>query len=132
MAESSRRAPTEPGVALAAACAALLIAQHVAGRTCRDALFLSSFPVSELPKVMVAAAVLGFVAVLLATRAMTLFGPGRVIPLLLLISGLTHVAEWRLLSSARELGKLLAGSLLLLPFGLSTIRMLRRRARAGA
>src|ERR1043165_9204232 len=95
--QSARPTRGAPPVFLASACAALLIAQHVAGRTCRDALFLSSFPLSELPKVMVGAAALGLIAVLAASWVMPRHGPGRVISLLLFGSALLHVVEWRLL-----------------------------------
>jgi hypothetical protein len=94
-------------VFLASACAALLIAQHVAGRTCRDALFLSSFPLTELPKVMLGAAALGLIAVLAASWVMPRHGPGRVISLLLFGSALLHVVEWRLLDSLRPLAVVL-------------------------
>ncbi len=92
------RLPVSAGpVVLAVACAALLLAQHVAGRACRDALFLSSYGVAALPKAMLAAAAVGLPCVLGAARLMTRFGPGRAIPGLLLASGLLHLVEWLLL-----------------------------------
>ncbi len=48
-------------VALACASAMLLIAQHVVARAIRDALFLTSFPAEDLPKVMLTAAAVGLV-----------------------------------------------------------------------
>ena len=89
-------------VVLAFACAALLLAQHVAARACRDALFLSSFGPSALPKAMLAAAVVGLVCVLGAARLMGRFGPGRAIPALLLVSGLMHLVEWKLLVTSER------------------------------
>src|SRR5215813_1608587 len=86
-------------VLLAAALAALLLAQHVAVRAVRDALFLSSFGVGALPKAMLMASAVGLVAVLGTSRWMGRFGPGRVIPAFLLLSGALHLLEWRLLPS---------------------------------
>jgi len=94
-------------VILAVACAALLLAQHVAARACRDALFLSSFSAAALPKAMLAAAAAGFVCVLGAARLMARFGPGRAIPALLVVSGLTHVVEWELLVASQRTAILL-------------------------
>jgi len=84
-------------VLVAMAAAALLIAQHVAGRALRDALFLSSFPSTVLPRAMLAAAAVGLASVLGAARLMARFGPGRVIPALLLASAALHALEWQLL-----------------------------------
>jgi ATP:ADP antiporter, AAA family len=86
-------------VALACASAVLLIAQHVVARAVRDALFLTSFPASDLPKVMLTAAAVGLMAVLAAARAMARFGPARAITAFLLLSSGLHFLEWRLLES---------------------------------
>jgi ATP:ADP antiporter, AAA family len=90
----------QSAVLLAMAVAALLIAQHVAGRALRDALFLTSFPSTDLPRAMLAAAAVGLVSVVGASRAMAQFGPGLVIPALLLASGALHGLEWQLLGQA--------------------------------
>jgi len=87
-------------VVLAMLSAALLIAQHVAGRALRDALFLTSFPSTELPHAMLVAAAVGLVSVLSAARAMARFGPGRVVPGVLLASAVLFALEWRLLTLA--------------------------------
>jgi hypothetical protein len=86
-------------VALACVSAVLLIAQHVVARAVRDALFLTSFPTSDLPKVMLTAAAVGLMAVLAAARAMARFGPARAITGFLLLSSALHFFEWRLLAS---------------------------------
>src|SRR5688572_14225691 len=101
---STRRPPT---TALAAVCAALLVAQHVAARALRDGLFLSTFGASELPKVMLAAAAVGLVAVVASARAMARYGPGRAIPALLVASGALYAVEWRLLSYQHDLAVVL-------------------------
>lgn len=96
----SEPAPELAPVVLAVACAGLLLAQHVAGRALRDALFLSNFPSITLPKVMLLAAAVGLLAVLGAARLMARFGPGRVVPALLVASGLSFGLEWQLLAAA--------------------------------
>jgi AAA family ATP:ADP antiporter len=98
--EGSRSQRPGAAVVLAAASVGLLIAQHVAARAARDALFLSSFPVAALPKMMLAAAVIGVPAVLVTARATARFGPTRVVPALLVVSSLLYAAEWRLFGVA--------------------------------
>jgi AAA family ATP:ADP antiporter len=100
-----RKAPSsaEPGsepVALAALCVAVLVGQHVAARASRDALFLSTFDASSLPSAMLVAALVGLVTVFGTAQAMARFGPGRVVPLLLVLSGVIHLVEWRLLAAS--------------------------------
>jgi AAA family ATP:ADP antiporter len=79
---------------IAGVCAFAMIATQVAGKTARDALFLTNFPVSALPLVLIASAVLSIVAALLTARAMTLYGPARIVPPLFLASGLLLLVEW--------------------------------------
>lgn len=97
--EGSSSQASGAAVALAAASVGLLIAQHVAARAARDALFLSSFPVAALPKMMLAAAVVGVPAVLVTARALQRFGPARVLPVLLVASAFLYAAEWRLFAA---------------------------------
>lgn len=80
----------------ASVCAFAIIATQVAGKATRDTLFLTNFDISALPLALMASALLSIGAVLLTSRAMTLFGPVRVIPPLFLVSGLLLVAEWLL------------------------------------
>ena len=51
--------------------ATIMIAHQVAGKATRDGLFLSSFAVTDLPKAVMASAVLSFFAVLLMSRIAT-------------------------------------------------------------
>jgi len=74
--------------------AALMIAQHIAGKATRDALFLSYFDVAELPKLMMVSAVLSVVAVVAMSRLLPRFGPARLIPMLFLGSGLLLAGQW--------------------------------------
>jgi ATP:ADP antiporter, AAA family len=64
----------------AAAVSALLIAQQVAGRATRDALFLTSFPVTVLPGVMMAAAIASIAAVFAWSRLLGRRSPLDVMP----------------------------------------------------
>ena len=57
-----------------------MIANQVGGKATRDALFLSTYEVTDLPSMLIAAAVISMVVVLGATRLLTRFGPGRVLP----------------------------------------------------
>jgi AAA family ATP:ADP antiporter len=57
-------------VAAASLVAATLVAQQVAGKAARDALFLSAFHVSSLPAMMIASAALSALAAILFARSM--------------------------------------------------------------
>jgi AAA family ATP:ADP antiporter len=81
-------------VTVGMAVAALMIAQHIAGKATRDALFLSYFDVAQLPKLMMASAVLSVVAVIAMSRLLVRFGPARLIPVLFLGSGLLLAGQW--------------------------------------
>ena len=65
--------------AFALATATVIIAQQVAGKATRDALFLSHFDITQLPKFLIVAAVLSMAAVLLTSRLLVIFGPTRVV-----------------------------------------------------
>ncbi len=65
-------------VATATICAALVVTGQVGGKALRDALFLSAFPVTDLPVMIMSAAVLSIVGALLMTRLFGTWGPRRV------------------------------------------------------
>lgn len=89
-------------MAAATAAAALLIAQQVASRAVRDALFLSSFEVRSLPFVMMAAAILALAGAQALSRALSRHSPARVVPAAAFLSAALLLAEWGLsLVSAR-------------------------------
>jgi len=81
-------------VTVGMAVAALMIAQHIAGKATRDALFLSYFDVAQLPKLMMASAVLSVVAVVAMSRLLARHGPARLIPALFLASGILLAGQW--------------------------------------
>src|SRR5512144_28739 len=72
----------------AAAAAAAMIAQQVAGKATRDALFLSNFPVTTLPRIVIASAVLSALIVLAWARLLRRRGPWPLMPLAFVASGL--------------------------------------------
>lgn len=85
---------TPAGHAIVAAT--LMIAHQVAGKATRDALFLSQFDVSVLPKIVMGSAVASMLAVIAMARLLAQYGPSRVIPGAFALSSLLFVASWRL------------------------------------
>ncbi len=74
--------------------AAALIAHQVAGKSARDALYLSQFPASSLPLAMSVTALASLLGALLFARSLDRRGPGHLVPTLLAISGLLSLGEW--------------------------------------
>jgi ATP/ADP translocase len=101
---STGRSAAATSLATASVCAFAMIATQVAGKATRDALFLSNFPVSTLPLVLIASACLSIIAVLFTARAMAKKSPYRVIPPLFIASGLLMLGEWYLAARNPRLG----------------------------
>lgn len=80
--------------------AALMMAHQVAGKAARDSIYLSTFPVSDLPKVVMAAAAAALLLTFVSARAMTAYGPRKVVPAGFLLSALVHAVEWAILGKA--------------------------------
>ena len=78
----------------AALLAGVLVGQQVAGKAIRDALFLSVFRISSLPRMMTLSALVSAAAALLFARAMGRRPPARVMSAGLAASGVLLVAEW--------------------------------------
>ena len=76
--------------------AGALVAQQVAGKATRDALFLSSFPVSSLPLAMIASAIASALAVIGFSAALARRAPARVVPVALAAGTVLLLAEWGL------------------------------------
>jgi hypothetical protein len=81
-------------VRLAAVTAFVVIAAFVAGKTARDAVFLTSFSVTMLPTFMAVGAIVTIPLVLVVARRMTAIGPARFVPLVYLASAMLFVLEW--------------------------------------
>jgi AAA family ATP:ADP antiporter len=95
-------ASTRSAVVAAAAASAAMIAFQVAGKATRDALFLSSFPVTMLPTMVIVSSALSVVAVLYAVRRISRQGPWRFIPGLFSISTVLLLVEWALIGPAQH------------------------------
>ncbi|MFP6664282.1 MAG: hypothetical protein VCC00_08800, partial [Deltaproteobacteria bacterium] len=85
---------TRRSITVATVASTAMIAQQVAGKALRDGFFLSNFPATDLPKAMIAGAVVSFLGALLLSRALMRLGPRRVTPLLFALSALVFVAFW--------------------------------------
>ncbi len=75
----------------------LTVAALVVAKASRDALFLTTYDVRQLPNLMAAAAVLSLGSALLAGRAFVRLTPARVLPTLFAVSGGMHGIEILLL-----------------------------------
>jgi len=79
--------------------AASALALHVAARSLREGLFLATFPVAQLPKAMLGAALFAIPMALLVAQGMARIGPARLTPIMFLLSACGSVTEWWLLPS---------------------------------
>lgn len=77
--------------------ATTMIAQQVAGKATRDALFLSNFDVTNLPKIVIAAALASMAGVLLMSRLLSHTNPARLVPGVFGLSAVLFIGEWVLL-----------------------------------
>src|SRR5687768_13991173 len=79
--------------------AGFMLAHQVASKAVRDAIFLSALPVTDLPKMVIAAALLSVAAVPLYSRGMAWLGPKRLVPIGFAVSAAAHLVEWFLQDS---------------------------------
>lgn len=91
----------------AVAAAGLTVAFQLAGKATRDALFLSTFGVAALPRMVIAAAIVSVGLTLGLTRVMARSGPGRLVPRLFGLSGALLLLEWALAGPARPAAAIL-------------------------
>jgi ATP:ADP antiporter, AAA family len=90
-----------------------MIAYQVGARATRDALFLTHFPYRLLPAMMAATSVLAIALAYASTRALTRWGPERVVPAAFATSGILLLIEWLVSLTAPAV----AGVLLYLHYG---------------
>src|SRR6266581_2325084 len=91
------RGPSHRSAVVAAMLAAgALVAQQVTGKATRDALFLSTFSVSSLPLVMIAAALASALAVLAFSTALARRSPARAVPSAVAAATVLLLVEWGL------------------------------------
>ena len=93
-----------PGTLAAAVTSTGMIAQQVAGKAVRDALFLTVYKVHHLPHAMAAASVLSLAVVLALPAITTRITPRRLLPLLFLGSAIGLVLEWLLFAALPHAG----------------------------
>lgn len=79
--------------------AGFMLAHQVASKAVRDAIFLSVLPVTDLPRMVIAAALLSVLAVPVYSRAMAWLGPRRLVPVGFALSAAVHLVEWGLYDS---------------------------------
>ncbi len=80
-----------------------MVAFQLAGKATRDALFLSTFEIGLLPRMVIAAALLSALLTLGLSRVMAREGPARLMPALFLASALLLLVEWALAARFRTL-----------------------------
>ncbi len=78
---------------VAIAVSSAMMAQVVAGKATRDALFLQAFSVKTLPAILVVGAVVSFALAELSSSLLVRFGPHKVVPRLFLANALGFGAE---------------------------------------
>ncbi|MGE0354066.1 MAG: hypothetical protein AB7I33_09255 [Gemmatimonadales bacterium] len=83
------------------------IAVQVGSKATRDALFLSNFPVTSLPTMVMISAILSMAVVLWATGRMTAKGPARTVPLVYGASAALLLTEWALMGRLPRLSAVL-------------------------
>jgi ATP:ADP antiporter, AAA family len=83
--------------------AAIMIAAQVGGKATRDAVFLDAFGAEQLPKAMLASAVLSGVAVLAMAAAMSRWGPRRLVPSAFALNGALFAVEYAFVDNMPEL-----------------------------
>ena len=96
MGEISAEIPSESHRAAwpATIASASLVAQLVAGKATRDALFLTHFGLDLLPAAMIGAAALSALSVIVMSRVLTRSGPARVVPATFAASAVLFLVEW--------------------------------------
>ena len=84
------------GARVAAVASGAMIAQQVAGKATRDALYLSNFSATTLPPMMGVSAVVSLFVALWLARILTRYTPARVVPLGFGVGSVILLAIWGL------------------------------------
>jgi hypothetical protein len=94
--------PSDRSAAIQATLAsATMVAFQLAGKATRDALYLSTFGVGTLPRMVIAAAILSALLSFGLSRVLVRLGPGRLVPHLFGLSALLLLLEWGLAATAK-------------------------------
>src|SRR5690606_13032232 len=94
MPEQRARAEQHASLVAAMVTALLMIVQQIGAKTTRDTFFLSHHPASELPMVMIGAAVLSLVGALTFSRVLQRVGPTRAVPVAYALHAAAFAGEW--------------------------------------
>jgi ATP:ADP antiporter, AAA family len=78
----------------------LMVAHQVAGKAVRDGLFLSRFSPSDLPKVIVCAALLSVLLGIGFSRVLSRYGPMRLVPAAFALGSVLHLLEYAFLRNS--------------------------------
>ncbi len=78
-----------------------LIGGQIAAKATRDALFLTSWDITDLPLMLIAASFLSIAVVLLTAKTMVRLGPARLVPATFLLSSLALLGIWGLMYWSR-------------------------------
>ncbi|RPJ83744.1 MAG: hypothetical protein EHM18_13285 [Acidobacteria bacterium] len=90
-------------VGWAAFGAFLIVSFQVTAKTARDTLFLSNFPVTNLPLMVVASSIFSLVLAFAVSKILSTRGPSRATPALFAFSGVLLWVEWFLTSHSAQL-----------------------------
>ena len=88
---------TDSAVRAAVITSLAMIGVQVAAKATNDSLFLSNFPITSLPTMLMISSVLSIVFVLATSRAMAVFGPSRLVPSSFFASSLILLCVWGLM-----------------------------------
>jgi ATP:ADP antiporter, AAA family len=83
--------------------ASLMLAHQVAAKATRDGLFLSRFSPEDLPKIVVASAILAMTLGIGFARLLARFSPAVIVPVSLAASAAGHLVEYLCLGVARDI-----------------------------
>ena len=105
---SAHRADELRGAARIAVVAAMtVLASFVASKAARDAILLSSFDIEQFPLFVGLSAALSLPLVLFAGRLFVRFSPGRLLPIMNLVSAILLMGEWTIARSEPRLAAVL-------------------------
>jgi ATP:ADP antiporter, AAA family len=85
----------------------VMIAGQIAAKATRDAIFLSTYSITDLPRMLIVAAVVSISLVLVVSRGMVRWGPQRLLPAAFLGSSLVYVGLWLLFRQAPRTASIL-------------------------
>ncbi len=85
----------------------VMIAGQIAAKATRDAIFLSTYSITDLPRMLIVAAVVSITLVVLISRGMVRWGPQRLVPVAFMGSALIYVGLWGLMRRAPRVASIL-------------------------